>query len=179
MNTPWGASQTETAMADGLVLVTTASHGGIKVSPSRWLELTTTFPYLQSWAGAGWLEEDCDVAWAMLRWPEAFDDNAVYHAVEQVKATAMRELVGPWANALVWLQTTPAGQAVQARHDAYYEQIKDQWHAGGGRSRRDGGWDSFMHRPRDGKRKVVTFLRYPMKAWYTDEEIRGCPQEDM
>ncbi len=62
MQTPWGISQHTEKIAYGITAVSTASHGGIKVSPTLnmkipgWLkECTHNKQGLE-----GWYEEDCD-----------------------------------------------------------------------------------------------------------------------
>jgi hypothetical protein len=72
MHMPWGQSQTVKELAPGIVDTTTASHGGLKLSPARWEKLLEVFPRFQSFAGPGWLEEDCDYMAAVYIWPELF-----------------------------------------------------------------------------------------------------------
>ena len=109
-NTPWGKPQTEKIIADGIVEYTTASHGGIHLSDNRWNELIELFPYLHSWAGENWLEEDCDWGWAAIRWPHLFDNKSVYHAVNSAILNAeyygKRQVDSPWIKAAAWLGGT-------------------------------------------------------------------------
>ena len=59
--TPWGESQTEKILADGIVDYTTAGHGGIWLSEERRNAIPESF---KSFTGTNeWLEEDCD--WAI------------------------------------------------------------------------------------------------------------------
>lgn len=61
MSTPWGAVQHTAEIAPGIVFYSTAGHGGIKLGPERLKQMP---PYmLNTCAGRGWYEEDCD--WAM------------------------------------------------------------------------------------------------------------------
>lgn len=61
-HTPWGAAQTADTIAEGITHVTTASHGGIHLSPDRnalvpdYMKLGT----FQRQGAEGWYEEDCD-----------------------------------------------------------------------------------------------------------------------
>lgn len=71
--TPWGPAQTATQLADGIVRLTTANHGGLWLSPERWASLQRAVPGFVSWAGdpqrpeeGGWLEEDQDAAIARM-----------------------------------------------------------------------------------------------------------------
>jgi hypothetical protein len=62
-NTPWGAAQTADTIAEGITHVTTASHGGIHLSPDRnalvpdYMKRDGDFATQRR---AGWYEEDCD-----------------------------------------------------------------------------------------------------------------------
>lgn len=59
---PWGAIQQVTALGSDAVAVSTASHGGLRVSPAALAcipEPLRATPY----SGGGWFEEDCD--WAI------------------------------------------------------------------------------------------------------------------
>lgn len=54
-NSPWGAVQDTTVLADGICSVTTASHGGVKLDTKRQAEMP------EGWRKpGGWYEEDCD-----------------------------------------------------------------------------------------------------------------------
>ena len=55
MNTPWGMSQTVTEVCDGIVWVSTASHGGMKLDRKQNARIPG---YMRS--SGGWYEEDCD-----------------------------------------------------------------------------------------------------------------------
>jgi hypothetical protein len=57
-HTPWGAAQTVDPMLDGMWFVSTASHGGIKLSEER----NAQVPDAMRRKG-GWYEEDCE--WAI------------------------------------------------------------------------------------------------------------------
>jgi len=74
-HSPWGEVQHVESIADGVYLVSTASHGGVwlapplrerlaKVCAGLWTPFTGTFE---------WLEEDCDlsvaVVWLGESWP--------------------------------------------------------------------------------------------------------------
>lgn len=57
MGTPWGPIQTHHKIAEGVVTVSTASHGGIWLSKERTKELPDHY---KSYAGTHWHEEDED-----------------------------------------------------------------------------------------------------------------------
>lgn len=54
-HSPWGQVQWSTVLADGIVSVSTASHGGVKLSPERQARMPDEFK-----CKGGWYEEDCD-----------------------------------------------------------------------------------------------------------------------
>jgi len=56
MRTPWGEAQTIEEIIPGLVLVSTASHGGVRVGAS----LTKYIPEIFR-TGDNWYEEDCEI----------------------------------------------------------------------------------------------------------------------
>jgi hypothetical protein len=58
--TPWGPSQGEEILAEGIISYSTAGHGGIWLSPERRKALPPAKNFLGS---KEWWEEDCD--WAV------------------------------------------------------------------------------------------------------------------
>ncbi len=73
MHTPWGAAQTQRQLGDGVIQVSTASHGGIHLSPTRNAHVHKAWRDRQ-----GWYEEDSDWAVAALTFPNLFTaDQAV------------------------------------------------------------------------------------------------------
>ena len=84
MRTPWGESDSVTVIADGIVSVTTPSHGGILLST----ELHDQMPaeYRKTFAGGRWYEEDCDWAKVAVTFPEHFEPHAVNSAMKLLEA---------------------------------------------------------------------------------------------
>jgi hypothetical protein len=87
MNTPWGQSQVIEKIAEGIDFVSTAGHGGMKLSadnnakvPLSWREASFKQQGLQ-----GWYEEDCDVAMVMITFPMCFSENNVARAKEAMQ----------------------------------------------------------------------------------------------
>jgi hypothetical protein len=77
-NSPWGLIQQVTQIAEGIWQVSTASHGGLKVSDQRLAAMPAqrrATPYSHD----GWFEEDLDWALVAVSFPEAFrpDDLAM------------------------------------------------------------------------------------------------------
>jgi hypothetical protein len=65
-STPWGPAQSVRMLAQGIALVSTAGHGGIKLSPERQAQMPAscrTTPY----SSGGWYEEDCDILMPIYR----------------------------------------------------------------------------------------------------------------
>ncbi len=70
MKTPWGTSQNVEILAAGILSVSTASHGGIKLDRKN----NAMVPAYMRRAG-GWYEEDCDWAICALVFPGAFPEQ--------------------------------------------------------------------------------------------------------
>jgi len=61
-SSPWGPIQTVTPLGPDAALVTTASHGGLRVSLAALARLPEPVRRT-AYSGDGWFEEDCD--WAL------------------------------------------------------------------------------------------------------------------
>ena len=85
ISTPWGMSQTEKHIAEGIDEYTTPGHGGYKVSAKRMKAIQSKFPGLKTFAGGNWFEEDCDWAYVVATFPELWDTKTVEIANETVK----------------------------------------------------------------------------------------------
>ena len=77
---PWGAVQDREAVADGVVFVSTASHGGFHVSA----KLNNTIPEPFRHDG-GWYEEDVDYSIVIVFLPHLFKAEEVERAKETLK----------------------------------------------------------------------------------------------
>ena len=77
MNTPWGAAQDVEELAPGIVMVSTASHGGIYVSPIH-MEKMVKWP--SPFLGNEFYEEDCDAAYVIVSFPDLFGPESVERA---------------------------------------------------------------------------------------------------
>ncbi|MGK2881512.1 MAG: DUF7007 domain-containing protein [Mycobacterium sp.] len=72
--TPWGAADSVSYPADGIAVVGTPSHGGVKLSAERNAEIPS-----QLRRSSGWYEEDCEAAIVGMYHPDAFrGDQAGY-----------------------------------------------------------------------------------------------------
>jgi hypothetical protein len=98
--TPWGKPDTQTVIAEGIIAVTTPSHGGIWLSPERLAEMPQHLRSC-SFTHDNWFEEDTAWCAVALTWPEFFpmqqdDAAAMYQHVyaarrEQVQAKGRTE----------------------------------------------------------------------------------------
>lgn len=59
---PWGRIETVATLADGITLVSTPSHGGLHLSDERLGAMPEAERTRDSW-----YEEDCEIAWPILR----------------------------------------------------------------------------------------------------------------
>lgn len=81
--TPWGTAQFVEEIAPGIVSVSCAGHGGVKLSPERNREVHPAFR-----RSSGWYEEDCEWRAAAAAHPEAFarpdqDPDDVYEDAKE------------------------------------------------------------------------------------------------
>lgn len=72
MTTPWGPSDTEETVADGIVFYTTPGHGGFLLSQDRRDDMPEAIRSFQTFAGGNWYEEDCDAALVVYSFPLLF-----------------------------------------------------------------------------------------------------------
>lgn len=78
MQTPWGTADSVEHIADGIIFVTTPSHGGFRLDQSR----NAQVPYVWRQASfngqalRGWYEEDCDWSLVALTFPQHFEGHA-------------------------------------------------------------------------------------------------------
>jgi hypothetical protein len=72
VHSPWGAVETRHEIGRGVWRVTTASHGGMWVEPSRRADIPASCqstPY----SGGGWFEEDCDALIVYFACPDTLE----------------------------------------------------------------------------------------------------------
>lgn len=70
IHTPWGQSQTVDELAPGILSVSTAGHGGIRMDDNRVKQFHKAFPSFTPFTGqtSRFLEEDCDMLLAFILW---------------------------------------------------------------------------------------------------------------
>lgn len=95
MYTPWGESQHVEHIADGIVSVDTASHGGIRLSAERIKQLPASALTAVFNKSGVWWEEDCDwcIPWLVFEkefrfYYEAKGDPWLERNVEAAKQLA-------------------------------------------------------------------------------------------
>ena len=99
----------------GLVFHSTAGHGGFELSAARWKRLRGILGPVKSYAGEGWLEEDCDWALAAIALSEWFTDAEIFSAFLSIKTYQP----GPYARGLAlpgMLERMRAYYAAAAKH---------------------------------------------------------------
>ncbi len=170
MNTPWGPSQTQDQIADGIVFLSTASHGGYHLSAERWKILIGMFPAFKPWAVPQWLEKDCDACLVALAFPGLFDDQAIFNAIRGGRTWRPEAVTPAW-------EQTDHGRACVARYEAFKAQVQDRWESGGMFAPVEGhpekSWG--VHLRRGEEHKVVVFPSYPEGQFFTEAEIAGLP----
>lgn len=82
-SSPWGHIQTATHIAEGIIMVHTASHGGMHLSADRLAKMPACLlkPH-HNYCPFSWFEEDCEVALVMLAFPDDFTADEYNGAVE-------------------------------------------------------------------------------------------------
>lgn len=92
-SSPWGIVQDEEQIADGIIYVSTASHGGIWVAPELLHLLTDVMKdYAAYWSGSSqWFEEDCAAQCVVVSFPQYFDADQVERAWATVRRYVTKE----------------------------------------------------------------------------------------
>lgn len=90
MNTPWGMSDNQETLAEGIISVSTPSHGGIQLSAERQAQLPAGIDnFLHD---LKWWEEDCDWCVPYIIFKDDIEKHGqAYHFEEnltQAKETA-------------------------------------------------------------------------------------------
>lgn len=78
-NSPWGRVQRRTTIAKGIVWMTTAGHGGFRLSRDRW-EAMPAHLKACSFTSDEFFEEDCAYCAVVLAFPAHFNDEQVKSA---------------------------------------------------------------------------------------------------
>jgi len=110
-SSPWGPIQTVTPLGPDVVAVTTASHGGLRVSLTALARLPE--PIRQTaYSGDGWFEEDCDWALPYLALGlDAFETDVARAAEVWAAAVRTVQVYHPQHAALLGVAGAPGGRA--------------------------------------------------------------------
>lgn len=92
-SSPWGIVQDEEVIADGIIYVSTASHGGIWVSRELLPRIQKEMrDYAAYWSGSSqWFEEDCAAQCVVVSFPEYFPADQVEAAWATVRRYVTKE----------------------------------------------------------------------------------------
>jgi len=174
MQTPWGVEQHRKEAADGIVFISTASHGGFHLNAERQAALAALFPSFRPYAGAPWYEEDEDWAVVVLAFPRAFSVEEIVSAVEHVPSEIrLHQQPSHWNDVALWLESThPTAVRVRGRAAEWQREHADDWRRGCMSSGGDG-WDVQLRRISDGVSRAVHMAAYPDKVIYTTAEVEA------
>jgi hypothetical protein len=92
-SSPWGIVQDEEVIAEGIIYVSTASHGGIWVARELLPRIQKEMrDYAKYWSGSSqWFEEDCAAQCVVVSFPEYFKPEQVSSAWDVVKRYVTKE----------------------------------------------------------------------------------------
>ncbi len=85
--TPWGYADHVKQISAGIWSVSTPSHGGIYVAPSRRVEMPACLSDGTGYSSDGWFEEDADWALACAAFPVEFGPRACHYALQTILAS--------------------------------------------------------------------------------------------
>jgi hypothetical protein len=110
-SSPWGVIQTLTPLGPDAVAVTTASHGGLRVSPAAFSRLPRAIQRT-AYSADGWFEEDCDWALPYLALGlDTHEPDAPHAARVRAAAIRMVQLFHPAHAALLGAAPASEGSA--------------------------------------------------------------------
>lgn len=167
---PWGRADHQHRNGPGLWTVSTPSHGGIYMSPERLATFKTLFPDFEGYAGLPFLEEDLDYNLAVIAFPECFDSESVFYAVEAVTQykSACEDGKFYFCQPRQWL-LSPDGDFLRAIAAEFEAQRFGQWRYAGAAGNREG-WTTYWRR---GDERCATLTQeYESRRWLTDAEIK-------
>ncbi len=192
---PWGPVESVHDVAEGIVWVTTARHGGVWLSRERWAQMPERFrdvvPFAhlrgivlnpgqrvppQTWTGPGesgaWYEEDEDACLVVLAFPELHDGQVVWALLDGLGyrwcREELRRAVNGWHG--------PSRDRAQAVADAWYCDHVGWWVAGNDASDGDG-WRVWYQQVGTGDRALrhLTDDEYVQMTYQAVPELPGVP----
>ena len=141
MHTPWGTSQQQKKIADGITSYSTASHGGYQVSAERLAEMPDCIREFKTYAGTGWYEEDCDWCLVVLSFPSLFDGRSCHYAIKTLKMSTsdyFKDLAAAY-----W--KTPQAIAAQDSANLFERENADKYAQSGFGSKGNGAYITAYH----------------------------------
>lgn len=92
MTTPWGKIQHSEKVATGVTIVDTASHGGYRISPSRYASMNPALKELGfKYGNYYYFEEDCDWCAVVIAFSELFEAKNLQSALDTFKQTHYKQ----------------------------------------------------------------------------------------
>lgn len=171
-HTPWGPAQRTTELAPGITEYSTASHGGLHLSPEREAKVRELFPEHRPFCGLPcWYEEDCDWAYVALAWPACFSTYQIRCAFRMVESVSKRS---PVDHLTPFLETSH-GQDVQAQVSEWETKHAEGWEYCGCGTSNDLPYRQVRVQLRQigtGKHATAILSDYPDKSFWTAAEIR-------
>jgi len=128
-------------------------------------EFDRIMPGVCLWAGAPWFEEDCDWALVALAFPDYFDSQSIYHAVQAVQGRT--DLPSAY-----W--STREGRHCLGRAEAFWKTIEGKWATGAMGST----WPAVgiaveFRQVGTGATRQEILKAWPTKIYYTEAEIEA------
>lgn len=114
--TPWGSAQFVKDIAEGIQVVNTAGHGGIKLDRKRQSEM----PKVLRREG-GWYEEDCEWALVAVGLPQHFDAKTIESAHKTVRNWFPEAFEAHFGCVIL------PGHSTVKDERAFYEAHKNDW----------------------------------------------------
>jgi hypothetical protein len=97
-STPWGPSQTARQLAPGIMLYTTAGHGGIHLSAGRLAALPAHLHKRSTgYCPLEWFEEDCEAALVIVGFPQYFEPATIRMAQRTIATYYPNQADPGWA----------------------------------------------------------------------------------
>ncbi|MCP1674309.1 hypothetical protein J2T57_001411 [Natronocella acetinitrilica] len=130
MRTPWGKAQTVRAIADGIRVVSTASHGGMKLDAAR----NRLIPEALRRA-SGWYEEDCEAAIVVAHFAPEFAaaqserGEASAEAIDALREQAWGVVRNyfPAGYEVATGRTLAPGESVERDGEQFHERHREDW----------------------------------------------------
>jgi hypothetical protein len=88
-STPWGAAQAATYFGTGIVMYSTAGHGGFHVAAGLLKSMPDYLQRADRYADgtAGWFEEDCAWSIVVISFPDRFNAKTRESAISTMQST--------------------------------------------------------------------------------------------